>query len=516
MAKLADFPIEVLREILNGSSAAIDLWKTGSLAMRIKLAHRGVTVVDLEDKSLGSHSRWPQCLQEFQLESLRVSLPQGQLGDPSALRDHLKKLHSGLRSLELRALDLHEVFYTELWNFEIWPQLERFDLSDDRTPTASRSVTPYFALLPRTLTSLASTLPLTSSKIPLDDLSALPPRLQSLHLKLGVLRSHQVASLPRGLTRLRVSHMDWEGVDVSNWPSTLTHFNSDHSFHFGSHCFRLLPRSLKTLKIGFMGSSETEDGSPARAGAPNYQRLCDDLSALLDFGKASLQLEELAWIQEKARLESGGAVAYAQKIEEGFLFGLPLGLTKLNFYTLDYFLHTHMILPPNLNSVVLTARYCPLDDPLFVDGFSPLTTSLHAVMSLSLPRSTDNETLSKAPITSLSLNFRGDGRSIQHLPTTLRCLELSKIKVVHPEELLLLPPRLESFTFRGTFSSNEWVAKLPRTLTSLTVSAHILGSDIAHLPPTLTSLTCSFKDTSLAQLRQLPRGLELVVESSND
>lgn len=333
----------------------------------------------------------------------------------------------------------------------------------------------------------------------------------------------QTSLLPRGLTSLEVSIIQWTGIEVDTWPSTLTKLICSESISFGAHCFSLLPRSLKIFKIG-------DDGA-APASNPADAALCEDLTALRTIGKESLRLEKDRWSIEKAKLLRRGAEKYVQEIEDGGLLGLPLGLTRLDILSTEYAVSRKLIMPPNLRAIQWKTNVVRVDDARLLGGFSPLSTTLELQIGVGPPRCAPGQTtlrlpsqclLYRAPITSLHILFHSklfERSAFKYLPRTLLHLHFGGPSFIFTEELLDLPENLQSLSFSCLFDNPlaSWPSLLPRGLTSLSVSSPILGAEIVNLPQSLTSIAATFGNTSLAHVRQFPRGLRtLSVYAADD
>lgn len=110
--KFAELPIEVLAQILSGSSsfAAIMLWCCGNGILSTKLANGGVRDLSLETVNGNRAVTWPQCLKRFRLRALSVTAKDG-YGSASGLRHELKQLCPHLKTLEVCGLGAMEAFF---------------------------------------------------------------------------------------------------------------------------------------------------------------------------------------------------------------------------------------------------------------------------------------------------------------------------------------------------------------------------------------------------------------------
>ena len=236
--KLSDLPPEILRDILNGprsGGGVIGLWRAGDRTLNAKLVNNGITDVDLVDNRDDSSSRWPVCLQSFQLERLSISCPPD-------IQLELQKLSTGLKSLQLYVpgviavlpvcesqdgeqsdnddedhnqppapkcsqVALSNAHHTTMWDIgRAWPSLEHMalGLNSERSiygnyPT-SKLGSRALMLLPRGLTSLS----LPWSEIhPLPGM--LPPGLKTLHVSPYSLGDDDLHHLPKSLTDIMLS-----------------------------------------------------------------------------------------------------------------------------------------------------------------------------------------------------------------------------------------------------------------------------------------------------------------------
>lgn len=188
------------------------------------------------DYALSTTSRWPRCLKEFKLQSLRIHRIGGPLLSPPLLLREVKQLHKGLKSFELRGTgvvasiypyhveidsefaghpsnslngypEFFGCFYSDPWDVKAsFPELRRFILSED----IDGEISFGFALFdPNILHYFPSTL--THLEFPymfledVDDWSFLPKGLLTLRLgKLRLLPEAGIKTLPKSLTDLEM------------------------------------------------------------------------------------------------------------------------------------------------------------------------------------------------------------------------------------------------------------------------------------------------------------------------
>lgn len=370
--------------------------------------------------------------------------------------------------------------------------------------------------------------------LPLDwPLTKLPSSLTYISLWSKILQSDSIAILPRTLVTLKVTSIQWDGLSASCWPSTLAQLKLSSAAQFGAHCFHLLPRSLKYFSIGEFEELYSLDRSQQEHRGTQDERWFQqsiDLDTLKSHGMASLKLEMDAWLLERSKLVNGGAECqdYISAIESGGLLGLPLGLTDLFLHIMPFHIKTRTIFPPNLRMFHYKSESVCIDDPAILSGFSPKgSLFFRAAVNDSTVKPNDviptQLALCRSHITKIEILLVTPklARSLlKCLPRTLLELSFSGPAFVYNEELDDLPPKLESLRM-GDCSLQDplapWTSQLPANLTFLHVQIPILGHDILKLPPKLTIIEAPFFETTLAQVRQLPRSLNsLTVPRCNE
>lgn len=339
-----------------------------------------------------------------------------------------------------------------------------------------------------------------------------PPTLTHLCCTSGIaLRAQEVVNLPRSLTSLQVLNVAWKDLTVNDLPN-LRSLVLDSSANFSYNSFALLPRSLKILRFGDLDRDQY------------HLPLAASLPTLKASGQQCLALDRERWSIEKDRLLRMGAEAYIKKVEDGELFGLPLGLTEL-FFPQPVL---HHLLPPLILS---TKFYIALDDANAFEILPP-SSAFHvsvpnvipiadAPNDANQPFDATSTALYNSKITSLEILFLfplfPEG-CIQYLPRGLRQLELQA--TVRASELKLLPPTLEQLDLNEasfTDDDDDWLKTLPRGLTVLVIpQAKIYGSDIIHLPPKLEFVRAMFVYVTLAQARAMPRQLSTIIVARGD
>lgn len=352
-----------------------------------------------------------------------------------------------------------------------------------------------------------------------DMFTNLPPKLTSLQSALdcyAVLSAEYLADLPKTLQNMRVPSIDWTEIDVKDWPENLTDLVSEDGKTFDVSSFAKFPRSLVNFEI----SGEAEEFEDEEDDDEKKQPLT--LEELLAIGRESLKLDYARWNLEKKRLLAPhllalGSAEYIKRVENGELFGLPLGLMTLAID--DSFSKPHRyLLPPHIQADWVTAR---VDNESAFDHLPPYDTldldvQLYGPKQPSSKAQADSEPTTSAlyrnNYKSISVSFSSpvfERRAFKFLPRTITSLRLSGPKHIYSEELLDLPPRLVSLQLGSPIAtpSEPWIAHLPKTLTSLDVVSPILGPWIEMLPPLLETIVAPFFNVTLAQARQLPHQL---------
>ena len=495
-----------------GSSMRVDF-----LAPRSAAFHYGPRVIALLPRSLTS-----------------LALLNCQIRPVDLLPPNLQTLSTFAKSLDVEDLPLLPTSITDsgrsisddglqrlLEDPQLLPNLRRF--SDDRESHT-------FNLLAAVQGGLPWPADWTELRAP-GTPAAVPPTLTSLSWSQSDF-SFKSLSLPRGLTHLELPKIDWDEVQLSVWPSTLTYIAIDLGY-FNVHWLELLPRGLIKLYIAI-----DDYRAPRR---PNNKKI--GFESLCNAGRASLQSDLALWTSMKdhmlknstsANLEAVNA--YIKSVESGRLYGLPLTLTSLKVPSLtapngiDCVLSIKkLLLPPKLTTLRLAEIDC-LNNPTLFGSFSP-TSSIQ--FTVDNPQSLldtfhcnpASSTLYRAAsLTWLTIYNRRDrpgpiGSVFQYLPRTLLKLEILDMWTMKDtfgcwtmcaEDLEQLPPNLTLFAFYGLFieSPPKWVHRLPRTLESLVVP-HLLitGAEIKDLPRNLGHLGCSLFEASLPQILDLPRSL---------
>lgn len=341
------------------------------------------------------------------------------------------------------------------------------------------------------------------------------------------LDSALVAVLPRSLTLLHLQDVEWKGIDVSSWPSSLTQLMVLNGSNFGPHRFHLLPRSLTSLDVGHYSIRLDSD-------AP---KLILDLAALHTAGRDSLAQEMDHWSVLKKRLMApqfralGDVDAYIKDVELGALFGLPLTLATLKLRNMLCPLDVKLLLPPNARVLEFSAANPRVDDSNLFHAFAPSFSShLRATVLGPAPDQRDPKTglglaspslcaLHTSNITSLEVSFKSsvfERCGFQYLPPGLQHLNFKGPAVIHLDELKALPSNLKSLTIDFPFSTPKqpWTHLLPRSLTQLDTEGVLFGSDFKDLPPLLEDLRANIVKATLEHAR-LPRNLrtlELVAD----
>ena len=322
-------------------------------------------------------------------------------------------------------------------------------------------------------------------------MSQLPSKLTTLNIfPDGFTFFHQdIATLPRTLETLFVDCINCEDLQMNDFPPHLRELEFNNIVEIVYHHFSLLPRTLTTI-IGLAHLPAAEDFE-------------DELQELKDIGRQSLALDQERWSTAKSKLFKSGArrEAYIARVEDGQLFGLPLGLTescledKASRFLLPPLIASHLI-----NEVALLDRSAL--------SCAPPTKAFHAIiedLGATHPELYDHyqvfppeTSLYRSEIASLQINIVSTNVQDQQvlfrcLPPTLTLLVLNSYLSISANELQFLPTTLVSLKFQACAledCADNWLGMLPRKLTTLHLprEALIRGDWLLHLPQTLIEL----------------------------
>lgn len=237
-------PIEVLAQILGQvrGPAPLRLWTSGSTVLRRKMVNGAVTEVDLQWQYASGRAVWPECLKHFKLTSLRIKVHVNLDFGVSSLKSELKKLHRGIKRLEIQAADAPTTFFrtaddaspseptsvyppsskraklqegsdsdtqhSETWDIgSTFSELEHLFVAVAYVSRNSPAIHQDFGLsLPRTLTSLD--LGSAGRSFPIVNFSLqCPPNLKYLSLPYRMLQPEELHHLPKQLERLHPDSM---------------------------------------------------------------------------------------------------------------------------------------------------------------------------------------------------------------------------------------------------------------------------------------------------------------------
>ena len=326
--ELTRFPTEVLAEIFSlvgSSNAFIQLWKSGSPLLQVKLA-LAVEILDLKDRNVHSYSRYPKCISS--LKKLRVlkldrgtwpimsSGPQLSSELRSLKLDRLETLHlvgeEFMSALELfkgtdTDADTVETLYergkSTLWNLNTsFANLIslKIDNMDTKEPVPSNlfpglpntlthlafpsyivhnAIDPFMSMLPRSLLHLEASLTIRASTLINPTLSGLnpwknpPPGLHTIS-RLTFLETNTITSLesiPRSLTKCsgNFGYIDWTPSLIATLPPGIANLRFDLCMaasatppnHPDAGLF--LPSQLRSLTLRTTGALKTLGSLPS-------------------------------------------------------------------------------------------------------------------------------------------------------------------------------------------------------------------------------------------------------------
>lgn len=172
----------------------------------------------------------------------------------------------------------------------------------------------------------------------------LPIGLASLTTHWGTLSRAQLTSwIPKSLTNLSVGNLHWPEIEAKDWPPTLTQLYCRQLF-FPYADVERLPRTLR----GLQGCSFGDDEERANL----------DIPAALSTGRRVLsdsEIDQRLWSEAKAELRVRSASSefetqilierYITSVEDGGLFGLPIGLIHVSAMVLPN------VVPPRVQSL---------------------------------------------------------------------------------------------------------------------------------------------------------------------
>ena len=286
---------------------------------------------------------------------------------------------------------------------------------------------------------------------------------------------------PSTLQILHAESFDWSEIEANHWSQNLTTLGISNDETFNAAHFHRLPRHLKDLSISLCNFEEGEEAGKS---------LTEE--ELLEIGKTSLSqgLDAEIWASSAlksahSRLRMGEANAethtkqYADSIESGALFGLPLSITTLVIQ--NNMITYPMALPPRLTKINV--------------AYHTLAPTAHYGWAHIPPTLTDV--------------YLGTGRNAQEQAATSSCPMLSSLLSFAPNlQLSRLEVRCPSAS-----SAENILECLPASLRYLTIwtpCAPIHYSKFELIPSTLFSLdiSCkSFEPENHQWAKYLPRGL---------
>lgn len=538
---LAALPTEILAQILppSHSPSVLNLWLTGNRLIQYRIAN-GITAVHLSYPAEHSLNMFPKFLQNLRvLRELKVDRGGNALLSYRDARFSLQYLPQSIRKLELGFRNSFEfVFpsalspsdltsgYDPNWSLaNAFPLLEVLELYNKPSWSAAD-----FAQLPPTLTSLATTLPLSGKFKPhlpasllylkiLDPINqfpgfadSLPPKLVSLELAsyMAYNPDHSTydafnvlfPKLPCSLTSLCPGFERIRYSTISLLPSTLTTLICRSWEHVNINLGQCFP-NLKTLDCICTVSA--------------IRQLPPTLT--------QLSLSTIKTDQELPALPSSLTDLKIVRPPRGLLNALPPTLRHLRALATQIDLVDVAKLPRSLLSLEMEFGYKHnTDRPL---DFPPGLTSLHLTsfyqwLEVETPDSEDRPdwTLACPPagsklhkwfpcekiprsVTQLRLEGYLPASHLKHLPprlTELRYKQIFEDADFNPSDLEAMRDIFEIGAKDGIRETFDWTALkkasifslLPRTLKTLhmdVLSLKDLKSELGQLPPGLEDLS---------------------------
>lgn len=302
-----------------------------------------------------------------------------------------------------------------------------------------------------------------------------------------------------------------------------------HSTDFLPSQLHLLPRTLRHLQYvdnTLHDYKEARKFGMASIKGPDASSWSNHKHVLLAYGSTSGG-GDMAWVK-----------AYIDRVENGSLCGLPLGLSSLcitNGPLKPEELETSwrafadaIVLPPRLRQFDRFATFGVGSD--FLELLPPFLNELNLRLGDNPAHPTQDQHIRFTALRFLRIIKLSSLPSVQHasrimaiLPQGLASLTIgfnSSKEQLDEAFFLALPFRLETLKIEEISvapSDSGWAKQLPRGLTCLDVSMHIEASDLAHLPPMLTALTVSGIHSATARaLLSAPRSLSSFVGATSE
>lgn len=515
---LEHLPTEVLANILNGDSswASIELWKCGNRLLSSKLVLSGITLVHLDVPGVKECRRLPECLKQFRLSRVRFTashIPHGS----STLHEDLRKLHYGLRALEVKcrgALDLlfpvrQKIVFSETERLicetkvhfkvvrssidpthsnlpplsQVYNRLEHLKI-DEICPSSPALEDRIFGLLPRSLTSLhiqGCRAPVNSSLF-----DSLPSELTHLSLPPNTIHPLHLRQLPRFLTSisncLTEEALALLATGGENGPLLpyLASFPCDGRFLAGSPIFqvlasggRRLPDNMLRLELDGVPKTQIFSLLPKNIQSlslTNAHSKFDLCSGFLEQIYSSLltvlAVDTVDWSEMSASLWPQNLTALTVRSSPTFgshcFYKLPRSLVLLK-------VNANLLVPPSEPN----SEECNNRASLMLQG-RILLNSLEKVewQKYRLKLENRSERLAEGEWSAVRRQFDSiEGGALLGLPLRMRSLELGGMR--HTSGLnLSLPPwlteaRLESV---AEIKCEEFFSSLPPTLTRLVLN----------------------------------------------
>lgn len=389
---------------------------------------------------------------------------------------------------------------------------------------------------PKSLTSIDSDSP-PLVEFWISDAEALFPNLKSIHAQHRPHRHSQTLAKAASNVLLRSAPAvdpNWTGPEVAEieketpfsifssllpqWTNLIT--LKVLSNNMTAAHFHVLPRQLKHLQFG--GKT-----------APNFH-------SALPHGVASINGPDSAlWAKRKDELLNYGTTrngsdakwvkSYIDRVENGHLYGLPLGLTSLlieNDTPGDWVTDNELVLPPSIRQFGGAVKFNEASGffeilPPFIDNLVLRETKAHT-FTPDAPIHYPSLAASYARfatlpfLRSVKFSYLYDQQASELmaiLPRSVISLILDiQGRKFDVSSLSTLPAQLQSLTLLGqTFPSQlAWLSLLPRGLTYFKTYMLMNSPDLVHLPPTLTELVGFVRNFTAKDVLSLPRSLSII------
>lgn len=307
--------------------------------------------------------------------------------------------------------------------------------------------------------------------------------------------------------------LQWNGIDASTWPSTLTEMDFASGLNFSD--YHRLPRSLTDLVC--LDSTSLPS-----------TRVRPTVGELAEIGRQSLLNTHTQWETIKESLKKIGDAKTAQYIadvEAGHLYGLPLSLRSVTLARSEDRNLNEVLFPPLIERLDVSPDPIQMTSSM-VSRFPPSLTVLNLslqenarmlildnIEALSSSDTASNAFYNLKNLSHLDLDMdllQNSGPVIKLIPRGILSLSLRMLKTrLEPEDLEHLPPNLVTLHLESLPSRVEkhWLYTIPRSVTRLSLQAMVLGTDLVNLPPNVQTVSLAVYDATLDHVLTTPKSV---------